>query len=93
MCICTTILQIDSLMNIPSRNKICRDWTTEEFLECADAKLREAIIEKDFNCSVVWWEKFFPENSRSCDSAVEGDLDEVLRIGQVYIYYVVSMIL
>ncbi len=73
-----TLLKFHRNMNLPKHRKVCRDWTTAEFINCLESKIREDIIRNNFTCSIIWHRQFFPNETRPCSM---DDLDEVIKIG------------
>lgn len=69
--------QISIFRHIPSRKKICRDWSRPDFFSCAEERLREEIVKQNFSCSLVWWRRFFPPGVKECDLS-KGD--QVLKL-------------
>jgi len=75
---CTVDVKLETYQSIPSRKKICRDWSNDEFFVCARRQMEKAVREENFTCSVIWWRDVFPSGTPEC--RLPEDESEIQRI-------------
>ena len=69
--------QLDKKVVDLRHGKKCSFWSSAEFFSCAARKMRDSILEENFECYTIWWEQYFPDNSREC--RYPEDYEEIKR--------------